>query len=93
MAERASRLPSTSLTRSTAWLVAGFATIACVLSVIGLYGVVAFIRRPEDSDIGVRIALGAQPRALYRLVLGEALWLTCSGIALGCHMRRSWRPR
>ena len=83
MAERANRLPSTSLHRSTAWLVGGFAAIACVLSVIGLYGVVAYSVGRRTRELGVRIALGAQPRALYRLVLGEALWLACSGIALG----------
>jgi predicted permease len=83
MAERANRLPSTSLHRSTAWLVAGFAAIACVLSVLGLYGVVAYSVGRRRRELGVRIALGAQPRALYRLVLGEALRLTCSGIALG----------
>ncbi len=83
MAERANRLPSTSLHRSTAWLVGGFAAIACVLSVIGLYGVVAYSVGRRTRELGVRIALGAQPGALYRLVLGEALWLACSGIALG----------
>lgn len=83
MTERANRLPSTSLHRSTAWLVAGFAAIACVLSVIGLYGVVAYSVGRRTRELGVRIALGAQPRTLYRLVLGEALWLTCFGIALG----------
>jgi predicted permease len=83
MTERANRLPSTSLHRSTAWLVGGFAAIACVLSVIGLYGVVAYSVGRRTRELGVRIALGAQPRALYRLVLGEALWLACSGIALG----------
>jgi len=83
MAERANRLPSTSLHRSTAWLVGGFAVVACVLSVVGLYGVVAYSVSRRTREIGVRIALGAEHRVVSRMVLREALRLAGSGILLG----------
>jgi macrolide transport system ATP-binding/permease protein len=83
MADRANRSPSTAMHRSTAWLIAGFAAIALVLSVVGLYGVVTYSVGQRTREIGVRMALGAQRRTVYRLVLGEAAWLACLGTALG----------
>jgi len=83
MTDRANRLPSTSLHRSTAWLVGGFAAVACVLSVVGLYGVVAYSVGRRTREIGVRIALGAERRAVSRMVLREASRLAGSGIILG----------
>jgi ABC-type antimicrobial peptide transport system permease subunit len=83
MADRANRLPSTSMHRSTAWLIGGFAAIAFVLSVVGLYGVVTYSVGQRTREIGVRMALGAQRRTVYRLVLGEAARLACLGTALG----------
>jgi predicted permease len=83
MGERTSRLPSASLHRSSAWLVGSFAGMAFLLSVVGIYGVVAYSVGQRTREIGVRMALGASPGSVYRLVLGEATWLVALGVALG----------
>jgi macrolide transport system ATP-binding/permease protein len=83
MAGRISRLPSAYLGRSSAWLVGTFAAMALLLSVVGLYGVVSYSVGQRTREMGVRIALGAQSHAVYRLVLGEAAWLVGIGTALG----------
>jgi macrolide transport system ATP-binding/permease protein len=71
------------LHRSSAWLIGGFAWAALILSVVGLYGVIAYSVRQRRREIGVRIALGAQRGAIYALVLGQAGWLVGIGIAFG----------
>lgn len=83
MTERIDRQPSASLHRSSAWLAGGFAAVAFVLSVVGLYGVVAYSVGQRNREIAVRMALGAQRRSVYQLVLGEAAWLVGMGTALG----------
>ena len=74
---------SAYLRRSSAALVSGFAAVAWLLGVVGLYGVVAYSVGQRTREIGVRMALGAQRGAIYRLVLREAGWLTMAGIAAG----------
>jgi predicted permease len=74
---------SAYLRRSSAALVSGFATIAWVLGIVGLYGVVAYSVGQRTREIGVRMALGAQRRAIYQLVLREAGWLTSAGVIAG----------
>ena len=83
MTERISKSPTVYLHRSSAGLVGGFATLALLLGLVGLYGVISYSVSQRTREIGVRIALGAQRRSVYRLILREAGTLAAVGILIG----------
>jgi ABC-type antimicrobial peptide transport system permease subunit len=69
--------------RMLSFLAAGFALLATLLAVVGLYGVLAFVVTRRTREIGIRMALGADRRNVIRLVLGEMLALFIFGVAGG----------
>ena len=60
-----------------------FAGLAVCLAMAGVYGVMSYVVGQRSSEIGLRIALGASPRDVLRLVLRRALLLAVIGIAVG----------
>lgn len=74
---------SVSHRRFSMTLVGLFACLALTLSVVGLYAVVSYSVAERIHEMGVRLALGAQPSNLLRMVLGEGLRLVIAGLTLG----------
>jgi putative ABC transport system permease protein len=69
--------------RLTMWLVGGFAAIALVLALVGIYGVIAYSVAQRTQEVGIRRALGAQHTDILRMVLMEAFGFAFAGVLLG----------
>jgi hypothetical protein len=61
----------------------GMGVLGLTLALIGIYGVVSFGASLRTREIGIRVALGAQPRDILRLMLGQGLQLVTAGILVG----------
>jgi predicted permease len=69
--------------RMLSFLSAGFAMLATLLAVVGLYGVLAFIVTRRTREIGIRMALGAEQGSVVRLILRETAIVILGGVAAG----------
>ena len=69
--------------RITAAMLSGFAAIAVLLAVIGIYGVMSYNVTQRRHEIGIRMALGAQPRDVVRRIMRQGFGLAAVGVAIG----------
>ena len=70
--------------RRFAMVVVGlFSVVALILAIVGVYGAIAYVVAQRTGEFGVRLALGARPTDLMRLVLGQGFRLIALGIAIG----------
>jgi predicted permease len=73
----------TGMPRFTTQLLTTFSSLALLLAVVGIYGLISYYTSRRTHEIGVRMALGAQRSDVMRLVLGEGMTLTAFGVAIG----------
>jgi putative ABC transport system permease protein len=72
--------------RMLSLLIAGLSIVALVLSVVGIYGVMAYYVQQIAKDISIRLALGGAPASVLRLIVGRGLTLVSGGVAAGILM-------
>jgi putative ABC transport system permease protein len=72
--------------RSISLLLGAFAAIALVLTVLGVYGLVAYLVTQRTQEIGIRVALGAQRRDIFKLIVSEGMKLFFIGLVIGVGM-------
>jgi putative ABC transport system permease protein len=69
--------------RFASQILALFAVLALILAAVGLYGLIAYTVAQRTHEIGIRMALGAAPRDVLKLVIGQGLKLASAGAAIG----------
>jgi len=74
---------SLSRQRMMATLIGLFAAVVLILAVVGLYGVMAYVATQRTTEVGIRLAMGAQPASIVRLVIWRGIRLLAIGVAMG----------
>jgi predicted permease len=64
-------------------LLTGFSVVALLMAAVGIYGLIQYSVATRTQEIGLRMALGAEASQIFRLVIGEGLTLSLTGVALG----------
>ena len=75
--------PAVFMRKYPSLLIGSFAMLAIILAAVGLYGVISYSVSQRMRELGIRIALGARPGHVVRLVLGEGAWLALIGVTAG----------
>jgi predicted permease len=75
--------PAVFLRRYPSYLIGSFAGLALILAMIGLYGLISFTVVQRTREIGIRMALGAQPRDILELILRQGIGAVVVGVAVG----------
>jgi putative ABC transport system permease protein len=64
-------------------LLTGFSVVALLMAAVGIYGLIQYSVATRTQEIGLRIAIGAQRGDIFRMMIGEGLTLSVTGVALG----------
>ncbi|HKO98500.1 MAG TPA: ABC transporter permease [Pyrinomonadaceae bacterium] len=77
------RAESVAPERLNLTLLSIFAGIALVLAIVGIYGVMSYTVTQRTHEIGIRMAIGAQPRDVFKMVIGQGMLLALIGVGIG----------
>ena len=69
--------------RFQTWLLTGFSLVALLMAAVGIYGLIQYSIATRTQEIGLRMAIGAQAGDIFRMIIGEGLTLSLTGLALG----------
>ena len=72
-----------AMPRFQVFVIATLGLVALILAAVGIYGVMSYIVSRRKHEFGIRLALGAEPKQFFRLVLGEISVMACLGILAG----------